>query len=319
MKCRVLALCGGVGGAKLCLGLYRSLPPDRLAIAVNTGDDFELFGLSISPDLDTVLYTLAGLADPQRGWGREDETWHFMAAAQQLGLPGWFQLGDRDLALHVARTAALSAGKTLSSFTAEVARHVGIRARLIPMSDDRVATMVCTAQGELPFQKYFVERKCAPVVTGFRFEGAQRARPADAVIEALADPELQAVVICPSNPYLSIDPILAVPGIREALQRTHAPVVAVSPLIRGDAVKGPASKIMRELGLAPSSATIARHYAGLMNGLVIDVSDAAEASAIPVPVHVCPTMMRTLDDRQRLAQDVLAFAGRIASREKATT
>lgn len=305
---RVVALCGGVGGAKLALGLDTILPVDHLTIAVNTGDDFEYLGLRISPDLDTVLYTLAGLNDMTRGWGRADETWNFMSALKEFGGESWFSLGDRDLALHVERTRRLNTGETLTSIMGDMAHRTGIRAALVPMSDDPVRTIVHTADGPLPFQHYFVKHQCQPTVTGITFDGAEDAAPNPALMQALSDPSLRAIVVCPSNPYLSIDPILAVPGVRAALQRATAPVIVVSPIVGGQAVKGPTAKIIQEVGLAVTSHTIAQHYADLADGLVIDTADAADANALDMPVHVTQTLMRTHADKQQLAQAVLGFA-----------
>jgi LPPG:FO 2-phospho-L-lactate transferase len=310
---RVAALCGGIGGAKLALGLYRVLGPDELMVIVNTGDDFEHLGLHVSPDLDTVLYTLSGRADPQRGWGRADETWNFMTAVSELAGEDWFRLGDRDLAIHVLRTQALKAGRPLSCFMADAAQRLGIRARIVPMSDDPVRTVVDTAEGVLPFQRYFVERRCQPQVRGISFEGASAARPAEEALTALAGPQLEAILICPSNPYLSIDPLLAVPGMREALVNAGAPVVAVSPIIGGAAVKGPTTTIMTDLGIERTSAAIAAHYRGLIDGLMIDEADAAEVSTLDITVETAPTLMRDLNDREILARRALAFAHRLAS------
>jgi LPPG:FO 2-phospho-L-lactate transferase len=308
----ILALCGGIGGAKLALGLYRVLEPRQLIVAVNTGDDFDHLGLSISPDIDTVLYTLGGVADRERGWGRAEETWNFMATLRELGGEHWFQLGDRDLALHIERTQALRAGATLTAFVERAARALGIDAQVLPMTDDRVRTMVATDEGDLAFQRYFVERRCTPAVRALRFEGAAQARPATGLCRALSDPALRAVVICPSNPYLSIDPILAVPGVRAGLAAAAAPVVAVSPIIGGQAVKGPTVKIMAELGISPTTASVAAHYRGLIDGLVVDDSDAAEAAGLDVPVLATRTLMENLADRTRLAEEVVAFADRLA-------
>ncbi len=269
-KGRVVALCGGIGGAKLALGLNRVLPPGRLSVIVNSGDDFEHLGLKVCPDLDTVLYTLADIADPERGWGRAHETWQFMASVAQFGGETWFQLGDRDLAMHVVRTDWLRAGKSLSAFAAHAARQLGISAQILPMTDASVQTVVETDEGELPFQHYFVRRRCEPVVRGIRFSGAHEAKPAAGVADLLADPNLRCIVICPSNPYLSIDPILAVPGIVSALALSQVPVIAVSPIIGGKAVKGPTAKIMSELGVAVTTQSIAGHYHGLIDVLVID-------------------------------------------------
>jgi LPPG:FO 2-phospho-L-lactate transferase len=315
----VLALCGGVGGAKLALGLYQTLSPDRLVVAVNTGDDFEHLGLSISPDLDTVLYTLSGVADRARGWGRADETWQFMASLRELGGDTWFQLGDRDLAMHVARTQHLREGKPLSEFAAHAARSLGIGVQVLPMTDGRLRTMVVTEAGEMAFQRYFVERRCAPVVQALRFDGAERVQPLPAVMRILAEPSLGAVIICPSNPYLSIDPLLAMPALRQALADCAAPVVAVSPIIGGEAVKGPTAKIMRELGIPVTTSSIAAHYRGLIDALVIDKADAREADNVGLPVLATPTLMRDLADRKRLAGEVIAFANELAASRKDAT
>jgi LPPG:FO 2-phospho-L-lactate transferase len=308
---QVLALCGGIGGAKLALGLYRLLGPN-LTVVVNTGDDFEHLGLKISPDLDTVLYTLSDLADPQRGWGRAQETWAFMEALGVLGGETWFRLGDRDLALHVQRTEWLRGGKTLSSFTKSAAQKFGIRARVVPMSDQVVRTVVVTDEGELPFQHYFVARHCEPVVRSVRFEGALQASPTPGILDLLATTSLRMTVICPSNPYLSVDPILAVPGLRQALALAPAPVVAVSPIIGGQAVKGPTAKIMTELGIMVTNRSIAAHYRGLIDGLVIDEADAADSGRLDLPVLTTRTVMRSVTDRERLAEETVAFAETLA-------
>ena len=305
---RVVALCGGVGGAKLALGLEKTLEPGQLTIAVNTGDDLDLLGLRISPDLDTVLYTLAGLDDKKRGWGRAHESWNFMAALETWGGETWFSLGDRDLALHVERTRRLRAGETLTSVMGDLARRTGIHAQLLPMSDETVRTIVHTAEGDLPMQHYFVKHGCSPAVRGVSFSGAEDATANPALLHALADPQLRAVVVCPSNPFLSIDPILAVPGIRAALRRSAAPVIVVSPVVGGKAVKGPTAKIMGELGLTVNSATIAAHYASLADGLVIDHDDAADAEGLDIPVHVTRTLMRNAKNKRELARAVLKFA-----------
>jgi LPPG:FO 2-phospho-L-lactate transferase len=239
----VLALCGGIGGAKLALGLARTLGRGELTVLVNTGDDFDHLGLRISPDIDTVLYTLGGVADPERGWGRADETWNFMSAVRQMGGETWFQLGDRDLAMHVARTRYLRAGGILTDFVEDAARRLGIDARILPMTDDDVQTIVETDAGTLEFQRYFVEQRCRPEVRSLWFAGASRTRVSAAVSRAIFD--ARAIIICPSNPYLSIDPILAIPGVRTALLQTTAPIVAVSPIIGGAAVKGPTARSWR--------------------------------------------------------------------------
>lgn len=315
---RVVALCGGIGGAKLAHGLSTVLGRD-LTVVVNTGDDFEHLGLTISPDVDTVLYTLGGLADRERGWGRADESWNFMAALAEVGGETWFQLGDRDLALHVERTCQLRAGHCLTAVVQGLAARFGIRPAVLPMSDDPVRTMVDTSEGVLAFQRYFVERRAQPVVRAVTFQGATKATPSAAVTAALRAPDLRAVVICPSNPYLSVDPILAVPAIRSLVESAGAPVVAVSPLIGGAAVKGPTAKIMAELAVPPTSRAIAKHYRGLIHGLVIDEADAAESDAVGVPAHVTRTLMRGDDDRVRLAGETLAFADALKAGRRVAT
>jgi LPPG:FO 2-phospho-L-lactate transferase len=304
---RVLALSGGIGGAKLALGLQGVLAPGGLSVVVNTGDDFEHLGLAISPDVDTTLYTLAGLAHPELGWGRADETWGFMSVLEQLGGETWFRLGDKDLALHIERTRRLAAGETLSAIVAEFAQRLGLDTTILPMSDDRVRTLVQTRDATLSFQHYFVRERCAPEVTGLRYEGAAEAHPAAAALDLLERPELELIVICPSNPYLSIDPILALPGWRAALSRRRVPLLAVTPLIGGQAVKGPTAKIMRELKLEVSALTIAHHYGALLDGFVLDRADAALAPRLGVPVHLTQTLMHTLAEKQSLAREVLAF------------
>jgi LPPG:FO 2-phospho-L-lactate transferase len=307
----VVALSGGIGGAKLALGLYRTLPADRLMVVCNTGDDFEHLGLSISPDLDTVLYTLAGIANPATGWGRANETWTFMQALEQLGGETWFRLGDADLATHVERTRRLTAGESLSAISDDFCRRLGVGTRLAPMCDEPVRTMVQTEDGVLPFQRYFVERRCAPKVSGLEFRGAGEARLPPALCAALASESLEAVVICPSNPFISIDPILAVPGMRAAIAACDAPVVAVSPIIGGRAVKGPTAKMMRELDVPTSAGAVAEHYRGLLDGFVLDTADAAEAAALDLPCLATGILMASEDDKRRLATEVLAFARRL--------
>ena len=306
-----VALSGGVGGAKLSLGLARLLG-ERLSVIVNTGDDFEHLGLHISPDVDTALYTLAGLVNEETGWGRRDETWTFMGALAKLGGPTWFKLGDGDLATHVDRTARLAAGETLTGICAHLAVKLGVTARVLPMTDGKVRTVVETERGTLAFQEYFVRDQCRPAVRDIRYEGAAAAKPAPQVLEALAAPTLAAIIVSPSNPWLSVEPILALPGMRKALRAQGVPVIAVSPIIAGKAVKGPAAKIMAELGLEPDSRSIAWHYEGLIDGFVIDTADEALAAGMPMPAIVTNTMMRTLDDKVALARQCLAFCDRLA-------
>lgn len=313
MSARYVALSGGVGGAKLCLGLSHVLG-DRLSIVVNTGDDFEHLGLFVSPDVDTTLYTLAGLVNPETGWGRRDETWTFMRALEGLGGPQWFKLGDGDLALHVERTRRLKAGDTLTAITADVARALGVKARILPMSNEPFATIVETEEGVLGFQHYFVRRQCQPVVTCLRFEGAERATITNETRAALSDPELRGIILCPSNPWLSIDPLFAVPGLREALAAVPVPKIAVTPIIAGKAVKGPTAKIMRELGITPDAAAVARHYAGIIDGFVLDEQDAALAGEIDSTVTLAQTLMQTLDDKIALAKTCISFCETLAGR-----
>jgi len=302
---RVVALAGGVGGAKLADGLARLLG-ERLCVVVNTGDDFEHFGLPISPDLDTVMYTLGGVANPRTGWGIAGDTWNFMSQIERLGGPAWFRLGDRDLATHIVRARRLAAGDTLSAVTTALCKALGVVAALVPMSDDPVRTMVLTDDGELAFQDYFVRLACAVPIRGLRYRGAEAA----ALNPALAEAKISAIVICPSNPYLSIDPILAVRGMRDWIAGQRVPVLAVSPIVGGAAVKGPAGKIMAELGVPVTAAAVARHYGGLVDALVIDEADAGlkdEIEAAGVAASVAPTIMRGADDRVALARTCLAL------------
>jgi LPPG:FO 2-phospho-L-lactate transferase len=313
-KTRVVALSGGIGGAKLVLGLSRVISPGDLTVIANTGDDFEHLGFWISPDLDTLMYTLADLADPDRGWGRRDETWTFLKALGQLGGETWFRLGDGDLATHLERSGKLMAGVGLSQITTEFCRRLEIASRICPMSDDRVQTRIRTAEGWLSFQDYFVRRRCEPPILEFIYDGAAKARAVPEILQALDDPELRAVVICPSNPYLSIDPILNVPGIWEALAHCSAPVIAVSPIIAGQALKGPTAKIMRELGLDATALSVAKHYGELLDGYVVDKTDAACCPDLDIPVITTQTLMLTLADREALARTVLESADTLAKR-----
>ncbi|MFN0041518.1 MAG: 2-phospho-L-lactate transferase [Burkholderiales bacterium] len=310
----ILALAGGVGGAKLARGLADVLAPEALTIAVNTGDDFEHLEMHISPDLDSVMYALAGLNDPVRGWGIVNETWHFMHGLEALGGETWFRLGDRDLATHVERTRRLRAGENLSTVTHALCARLGIRHAVTPMSDDPVRTRVHTAEGVLSFQDYFVRRRAEPAVTGLEFSGAANARIANTLRVALDNPALRAMIICPSNPYLSIGPMLAIPPMRSALENRRVPVIAVSPIVAGQALKGPAAKIMRELGKDPSSLEVARFYAGLIDLLVVDHADAGHAAAIErlgIRVRVTATVMNNPDDRPALAGRVIDFIHQI--------
>jgi LPPG:FO 2-phospho-L-lactate transferase len=313
---RVVALSGGVGGAKLSLGLYRLLPAQTLTLIVNTGDDFEHLGLRICPDVDTTLYTLANLANTELGWGRREETWTFLQTLASLGGETWFRLGDGDLALHAYRTQRLRQGDSLSAIIAAVAGQWNIHAQIAPMSDDLVQTRVLTEEGDLGFQDYFVRRRCEPAIRSLDFRFAATARASAAALAALHDPAVHAIVICPSNPYLSIDPILAIPELRAALRNAKAPVIAVSPLVGGAAVKGPTAKIMNELGVPLSAASIAAHYRDIIDGFVLDSRDRAAEKDITAAVLIADTLMLTLADRERLARETLEFALKVPKRSK---
>jgi LPPG:FO 2-phospho-L-lactate transferase len=317
----IVALAGGVGGARLAVGLAALLPPHRLAFVVNTGDDFEHLGFTICPDLDTVMYTLAGVNDRSAGWGRADEGWRFMETLAELGGETWFRLGDRDLAVHVLRSRALGDGVALSEVTRSLASRLGVRHALLPMSETPVRTRVRTDRGELSFQDYFVRLKCRPRVRGFRFAGARRAKPPASLGRLMRPGAVDAVVFCPSNPYVSIGPIVAVPGIGAWLRRSRFPVVAVSPIVAGAAVKGPAAKMMRELGHKPGVPGVVRHYGSLVDGWVIDHRDADLAAAIEregKSVLVTDTLMTTREKSVRLARATLAFTRMLASTRRRT-
>ena len=307
---RILAITGGVGGAKLGLGLATLLPADQLSFAVNTGDDFTHLGLEICPDLDTLTYTLAGVANPEAGWGRRDETWSFMETLRTLGGESWFQLGDRDLALHALRTEMLRQGATRTEVAERIADGLGVAHPLLPMSDDPVRTTVQTVDGPLAFQHYFVRDRCAPQVKGFEFQGIESARPNPAILDCLQ--QADGVVICPSNPYVSIDPLLHLPGMRDALRQAAAPVVAVSPIVGGNAIKGPTAKMMRELAVPSTAAAVAAHYGDLLDGFVLDEQDADTRHGLPVATVVTQTVMITLGDRVALARAVLEFLAALA-------
>jgi LPPG:FO 2-phospho-L-lactate transferase len=301
----ITVLTGGTGGAKFLQGLAAVMPPEQITAIINTGDDLLCWGLHVSPDIDSVTYGLAGLLSRERGWGREGETFHCLEVARALGLQGWFQLGDRDLGLHLARTEMLRAGRTLTEATAEIAARLGVRAKLLPMADQRVETRVLTAAGELSFQDYFVRERFQPQPLGVRFAGAEQARPAPGVVESIAKAE--AVVIAPSNPITSIGPILAVPGIRQALRETAAPVAAISPIIAGEAVSGPAGALMRQAGFEVSFAGVARAYEDLLDVLIADERDReSDTRPANVAVHFCPTLMSSDEAKARLARETLA-------------
>ena len=302
----VIALAGGVGGAKLAAGLQATLPPGALTVIVNTGDDFEHWGLTICPDIDTVLYGLAGVNNPQTGWGRAGETWGVLTETERLGGEAWFRLGDKDLALHLLRNRWLNEGATLTETADRLRQALAVPSRILPMCNQPVRTLVHTDEGDLPFQDYFVRRRCEPTFRGLTFVGAGRATLSPEVAESLH--AAAQIIICPSNPYLSVDPILSVPGLRETIQRSAAPVVAVSPIVGGRALKGPAAKMMREMGyLEHLPLTIVEHYAGLLDGFVIDQQDRAEQSRLPLPSLATDTIMTDLSSKKRLAAEVLQF------------
>lgn len=305
----VVALAGGVGGAKLAAGLQAVLAPGRLTVLVNTGDDFEHWGLTICPDLDTVMYNLAGINNPVMGWGLADETFAALEMVSRLGGEDWFRLGDRDLAVHMRRTEWLRQGISLSEVTDRLRRALGIRSVILPMADQPVRTLVHTDEGDLPFQHYFVRRQCEPLVIDLTFVGASEARLSAAAERALAAADL--IIFCPSNPFLSIDPILSIPELRRRLQATSAPKVAVSPIVGGQAIKGPAAKMMREMGLVISPLTVAEYYADLLDGFVLDEQDAGVSEELALPVLVTQTIMTDLESKQRLAAEVLGFAAQL--------
>lgn len=316
---RVLALAGGVGGAKLANGLSHLLT-DRLTVLVNTGDDFEHVGLHVSPDIDTVMYTLGGIANPQTGWGIAGENWEFFTQLQKLGGPGWFMLGDRDLATHVLRTERLRRGETLTAITADLCKALGILSRVLPMTDDRVRTRVHSGDRVLDFQHYFVCEKCSVPVSSLTFDGVEQARFNAALHELEQGDGPLAVVICPSNPYLSIEPILSLPGLRDWLMRVPAVRLAVSPIVGGEAIKGPAAKIMRELNIDPSAQSVAKHYSGLVDGFVFDTVDrdlAGPIAVLKMEALATQTIMRDADERVALAKDCINFAERLLARVRA--
>ncbi len=307
---KIVALAGGVGGAKLAHGLAQNIPPENLTIIVNTGDDFEHHGLYICPDLDTVCYTLAGLANPETGWGRVDETWNVIQNATRLGGPGWFNLGDQDLGTHLERTRRLKEGQSLSEITRDFCRTWGVECTVLPMTDAPVRTIVETEEGELAFQEYFVHRRCEPRVKGFRFDGADQAKAVPEARESIASAD--AIVICPSNPWVSIDPILRVLSPLPLGEGPEVTCVAISPIIGGETVKGPAAKMYRELGIEPSAFAVANHYRGLATHFVLDQADRqlqGEIMRLNMQTLVTNTLMKSHDDRSQLAQEVLGFIG----------
>ena len=299
---KIVALAGGVGGAKLVNGLAQILPPENLTVIVNTGDDFSHWGLYISPDIDTICYTLAGIANPEHGWGRADDTFNVFENVRKLGGEDWFLLGDRDLANHIVRSELLENENTLAEITEEFCRCWDIRVKILPMSNEPIRTMVNTIDhGELPFQEYFVHLKCKPRVSGFSFAGIETAQPTPGTLEAIQDAD--GIILCPSNPWVSIDPILSVKGIRSAIEKKT--VIAVSPIVGGKAIKGPAAKMFLELSISPTPLAVAEHYGSLISKMVIDSMDAILAPAFSIPIKVTDTIMDSPQKQLRLAQDVL--------------
>jgi len=299
---KVALLAGGLGGSRFARALAETLEPRDVTVIGNVGDDLEVAGLHVSPDLDTILYTLAGVLDEERGWGRAEETWNAHSAAGELGAENWFQLGDRDLGLHLARTEALRRGEPLSALTARLAGALGVDTTLLPATDDRLRTKIATSAGELSFQDWFVRRRHEDEVDGVSFEGAPEARPAPGVLEALDAADL--IALAPSNPFVSIGPILAVAEIREAVERRRAPAVAVSPLIGGRTVRGPADRMLARLAGGTGPKQVTDCYKGLIDALVVDNADADEDAGIPT--IVTQTLMRDAAARRRLAEAVLA-------------
>ncbi len=301
---KIVALAGGVGGARFADGLAQVLQPHQLTIIVNTGDDFTHLSLQISPDLDTVCYTLAGLANPETGWGRINETWNVFEALKKNGMPDWFRLGDSDLVTHLYRTMRLGQGCSLSQVTQELCRLWGVEVKVLPMSDDPVQTSVITAEGEMQFQEYFVHRQSEPRVMGFTFDGAGEAKPAGGVLDAIR--HCDAIALCPSNPWVSIDPILSVPGIKEAI-KAHF-IIAISPIIGNKAVKGPAAKMFSELGIAPSALAVAQHYRDLINNIIIDRTDEdliGDITKLGIQPYATDILMHDQSDRGRLAVELM--------------
>ena len=300
----IVVLSGGVGGGRFVRGLAETIDPAGLTVIGNVGDDLEVLGLHVSPDLDSILYTLAGLADEERGWGRADETWHALEEAGRLGGDAWFRLGDRDIGLHLVRTGALRRGEPLSTVTARLAEALGVRVRLLPATDDRLRTWIETAAGDFPLQEWFVGRQHRDEVDGVRFEGAETARAAPGVLDALAEAEL--IVIAPSNPYISVWPILAVWEIRDAIERRSAPCVAVSPLVGGRAVRGPAGRMLARLAGGTAPAQVTQCYEGLLDAIVVDEADAGSLDGLSVRPVVARTLMTDAAARRALAEAVLS-------------
>jgi LPPG:FO 2-phospho-L-lactate transferase len=304
---KIVALAGGVGAAKLLRGLVKVVSPQNLVIIGNIGDDVELYGLHISPDLDIVMYTLAGIVDEAKGWGIAGDTFHCLEMLERLGFETWFKLGDRDLAIHIIRTKMLREGYTLSQITAKLCKMLGVNVSLIPASDDPVRTKIQSGQLILDFQEYFVKRKAMDVVTNVFYEGAEKARPAPGVVEAIG--EAERIIICPSNPILSIAPILSIPAIRKALEDSKVPVIGVSPIIGGKAIKGPADRIMTSMGFEASAYGVAKFYGSLLKHFIIDKVDLEHRERIQeigIKVTVTNILMKSIEDAVNLAKVVIA-------------
>ncbi|MEM1400949.1 MAG: 2-phospho-L-lactate transferase [Pseudomonadota bacterium] len=312
-KKAVVALSGGVGGAKLSMGLAAEMDPAELTIIVNTGDDSDHYGLFVTPDIDTQLYTLSGRADLDRGWGRKDETWQAMNALRELGEDVWFNLGDKDLGTNLLRTMRLARGDRLTSITADFARSFGLKETVLPMCDTPVSTQLKCVDGDYDFHDWFVAARCGPEVRDVVFRGAEQSQMTAEVKAVLSRPDLAAIIVCPSNPYLSIAPILAVPGLRDALINNPAPVVGVTPVVGGDAIKGPTASMMRTFGVPVTAAAAARLHADIFDGYILDHRDANQADEFAeigsgLPVTTADTMMTDLDAKRRLARSALDFA-----------
>jgi LPPG:FO 2-phospho-L-lactate transferase len=302
----IAALAGGIGASKLLLGLYDVADPTRLTAIVNTGDDITLHGLKISPDLDIVTYTLAGIIDPAKGWGFRGETFHTLKRLAVFGRVNWFNLGDRDLATHIHRTAMLAEGKSLTEAAESIRVALGVKSRILPMSDQSVPTIIDSDEGALHFQEYLVKRRAEPVVRGIRFDGVESARPAPGVLEAIRDADR--IIICPSNPLISIGPILAVSGIREALRARRKDVIAVCPIVGGKSLKGPSDKMLAQLGYESSAQSVAKLYADFTGSFVIDPADKSQVQEIEkldMKVAAIPTVMNTRADKRKLARALL--------------
>ena len=311
---KIIALSGGVGGAKLCLGLHQICEPEELYFITNTGDDFLYLGFYIAPDVDTLVYTLAGVNNTETGWGRADETWKTHNVLGELGADNWFKLGDKDLALHLHRSKELRNGERLTSITQDIANRFHLKATVLPMSDHMIQTVIDTNEGLLSFQEYFVKQASKPKIKDISFK-SKNPEPSAEVTETLMDPDLKGIVICPSNPYLSIDPILSIETISQSIAESKSPRVAVSPIINGQSVKGPTTKIMNELGLETNVLTIAQHYKDYIDGIVIDTSDqdyAGQIESMGIQVKLSEIMMNNDDDKKRVAEDVIHFIDHIS-------